>query len=39
MTDLESLRETTMVWQAVISSESGKRCAVVIRGRLVMPAQ
>ena len=30
---------TTMVWQTVISSESGKRCAVVIQTQLVMPDQ
>ena len=29
---------TTMVWQTVISNESGKRCAVVIQTQLVMPA-
>jgi 1,4-dihydroxy-2-naphthoyl-CoA hydrolase len=29
---------TTMVWQTVISAESGKRCAVVIQTQLVMPA-
>lgn len=28
---------TTMVWQTVIGSESGKRCAVVIQTQLVMP--
>ncbi|MEN9314724.1 MAG: hypothetical protein RIS35_1117 [Pseudomonadota bacterium] len=30
---------TTMVWQTVISSDAGKRCAVVIQTQLVMPAQ
>lgn len=29
---------TTMVWQTVISAESGKRCAVVIQTQLVMSA-
>lgn len=29
---------TTMVWQTVITAESGKRCAVVIQTQLVMPA-
>jgi len=29
---------TTMVWQTVISNESGKRCAVVIQTQLVMLA-
>lgn len=28
---------TTMVWQTVISSESGKRCAMVIQTQLVLP--
>lgn len=29
---------TTMVWQTVISSEAGKRCALVIQTQLVIPA-
>lgn len=28
---------TTMVWQTVISSEAGKRCAMVIQTQLVLP--
>lgn len=28
---------TTMVWQTVISSDAGKRCAMVIQTQLVLP--
>lgn len=29
---------TTMVWQTVISTDAGKRCAIVIQTQLVIPA-